>query len=302
MSEQVVIDQVSDQTAAPAPIRVLLATDGSEAARDAEDLLAQLRLPAGSAVHTVTVLDAPEWKVPLSLEGAERVWAEKVATAAEHRLQTPDVEWTHSTPRGSVAPEIVRAAEEFHADLLLIGSTGYTGLERFLLGSVTEAVARKAPHSVLVARRPSREIRQVVVASDGSDNANRALQWASELGFGPDAQVTVCHAMRPYYLPLGPEYLPESEVLLEEVRDLQRKNAMKLLDDAGDQVFASGKRVVRVLRDGEPADQILELAAEVHADLIIMGARGTSPLEAFVLGSVSDRVLRHAHCSVLLAR
>lgn len=284
------------------PLRVLLATDGTEAARAAEDFLRELVLPAGSAVEALTVLDAPEWRVPASLAGAEQEWADRITREAQARLQAPGVQLSRAVRRGATAEQIIDAADEFHADLIVLGSHGRSGLERFLLGSVAEKVARFARQPVLVARRPGRVLRKVLVALDGSDHAGRALRMAARMPFPAEAEVTLCHVMRPYYAPLGPEYIPEMDRLLLEVQECQRKDAVKLLDAAGDDMLRWRKPATKVLLEGDPADQVLRLGAEQQADLIVLGAKGVSGFEALLVGSVADRVLKHAHCSVLLVR
>jgi nucleotide-binding universal stress UspA family protein len=285
-------------------LRILVATDGSKAARDAEDLLPQLALAPGSAVHVVTVLDPLRLERQKSLAGAEQVWAEQLANGIEHRLNLPGVQWSHAAPRGVPPAEIRRAADEFHADLIIVGAAGHSGVERFLLGSVSEAVARRAAQPVLVARRPARALRSVLVAVDGSEHSDRAVKLAGVLPLAPETLVTLCHVIRPFhYYPVGPPDLASELVgITAEANAQLQTTARHLLDEKGDEVFASGKRVERVLREGVPADEILTVAAERHADVIVIGARGVSPVEAWFLGSVADRVLRHAHCSVLLAR
>lgn len=286
----------------PPPIRVLLATDGTDAARAAEEMLRQWSLPAGSAVRLLTVLDAPEWKVPASLAGAEQQWAEQVTRDAEQRLSVPGVTFSRVHRRGVPAVEIMAAADDFGADLIALGSHGRTGLERFLLGSVAERVAQRARQPVLVARDPGAALRGVVVAIDASEHAQQALRWATRLPLPEEVELALCHVVRGYYVPVGPEYVADMDRLLQEAHEAQRNEGMRLLDRAGDYLLQHGRPGTKILREGDPANEILKAVSEHHAGLVILGARGVAGLQALFVGSVADRVLRHAPCSVLLVR
>jgi nucleotide-binding universal stress UspA family protein len=283
-----------------APIRVLLATDGSECSGVARECLGSLPLPAGSAVHVVTVLDAESWQVPESLKGAEQEWARRTVREAEAELRREGVEMPHATPRGGSAYEILRAAEAFDADLVVLGSHGLTGIERFLLGSVATNVARHPGCPVLVARTP--QVRRALLAVDLSEHAQQAVQFAAGLPLPPATELTVCHVVSPYYAypPLGSEYGVELERILADVSRARRKEAAGMVDTALAALEEAGKRASPALREGDPAGKILELAAEEKADLIIAGARGVSPIHGLLVGRVADRLLKAAPCSVLL--
>jgi nucleotide-binding universal stress UspA family protein len=133
---------------------------------------------------------------------------------------------------------------------------------------------------------------KILVAYDGSDGAKRALERAAALARHDDvvSVVSVAEGV-PLFGYAGALPSPEQE----EERQSQLVDAARLLSEHG---IASSL----VKRTGDPATAILELAHEEDVDLIVMGTRGMSTVERWLIGSVSSRVLHHADCSVLVAR
>jgi nucleotide-binding universal stress UspA family protein len=248
----------------------------------------------------VTVLDALEWQVPESLKGAEQLWGRSITHGVEARLEREGIQLTCGSPRGVPAVEILSTADAFHADLIVVGSHGRKRLERFLLGSVAENVAKHATCPVLIARTPLHGLREVVLAIDDSPHSKRALRLAGHFPLPTAANLTVCHVVRPYTPPMGPEYLPDISELIADVRQQQQGDAEALVARAAKSLEQWGKTTKAVVRHGDPATEVLELITEQQADLVIVGARGLSAIQALLVGSVADRILKTAPCSVLL--
>lgn len=133
---------------------------------------------------------------------------------------------------------------------------------------------------------------RVVLAYDGSDCAKRALDVLLGLA-GADDHVAVIGVAEgvPLFGYAGTLPSPEEE----QERDRQ-------LAVAEEALAARGIPVTVAPRAGDPATAILEVAEKDGADLIVMGTRGLGTAERWLIGSVSDKVLHHAHCSVLVAR
>lgn len=142
----------------------------------------------------------------------------------------------------------------------------------------------------------------ILLASDGSDNALRAAEAAAEIAKKFHARLTLLTVfdppiMAPPFLG-GPEPMIDAEVLTrqaDEVQDAVEKRTGEVLLKHG--VTFDSRREV-----GHPVDHIVNLAEKEKTDLIVMGSRGLGGLQSFLLGSVSDRVLHHAHCPVLIVR
>src|SRR3569833_3056825 len=258
------------------PMRVLFAYDGSAHADEARKFLCSLPLPPGSRVQVLTVLEATPWRVPESLAGAEQEWAMQRALAAVPELNREGVELENRVVRGDAAHEILRAAADMPADLVVIGPTGRHGLAEFVLGSVASNVAKHAEVPVLVAREPAHAIRQVIVAIDESTHGSDVLACAARFPLAPGTEFIVCHVVRPYQYPGPPEYVPEMLEMLRQAWDEQRTDAEKLAETARQTLEDAGRTTSISIREGDPAREIVSLAAETHADLIIAGARGIS--------------------------
>lgn len=137
--------------------------------------------------------------------------------------------------------------------------------------------------------------KRILVAHDFSDDAAAALDWAIELAGQLGAELHLLHA---YRLPLemfSPYGVPIPSSVMPEIREAARRRLKELKA----RVEAAGLTGQIHLREGLPADAIVEAARELGADLIVMGTRGRTGLAHVVLGSVAQRTVRSAPCPVL---
>lgn len=133
---------------------------------------------------------------------------------------------------------------------------------------------------------------RILLAYDGSDGARRALEVVLEIACKTDGVTVVGVAEGvPLFGYAGTLPSPEQE----EARDLQLAEAESALVERGITVSVAA-------RSGDAATAILDVAEKELADLIVMGTRGLGTAERWLIGSVSDKVLHHAHCGVLVAR
>jgi nucleotide-binding universal stress UspA family protein len=135
---------------------------------------------------------------------------------------------------------------------------------------------------------------RVLLATDGSPDAALAAQSAIELCERTGSELHVVH--------VG-EYLPTFYAQTEEEPAQLRADAQRLLEEQLERIRAAGGQVAQVhLRLGRPAEQIVNLSEEIGAGVVVIGSRGLSALRRAVLGSVSESVVRHAHCPVFVVR
>ena len=136
---------------------------------------------------------------------------------------------------------------------------------------------------------------RILYATDGSDQARKALDYTRELATLMNAEIIVVHA-----------YASISDILGEPEHDrvLQRRldAATDVLEEAAGALEVTGIPVVRELLEGPMAEAILRVAKVRECDLIVVGARGLSDLQGLLLGSVSHKVIQHAACPVLVVR
>ncbi len=143
---------------------------------------------------------------------------------------------------------------------------------------------------------------KILLAIDGSKFSEVATQ-ALATQFRPhDTEVRVLHVIEPIITPVPPQmsagYTPE----MSEIRQDQLKEARELVTRAAQALRAAGFRVDPSVKEGDIRAGIIDVAAEWHADLIVVGSHGRRGLERFLLGSVSEAVARHAPCSVEIIR
>lgn len=139
--------------------------------------------------------------------------------------------------------------------------------------------------------------KRVVVGNDGSDNAVQAIEMAAELAKLHEAELIVAYV---WHLPatayIGAPYAPlDLSKQMDETKKGANNRALGVFEK-----FGIEGRLVEL--EGNPADAIIGLAEEEQADLIVVGSRGLGAVERFVLGSTSERVVRHASCPVLVVR
>jgi nucleotide-binding universal stress UspA family protein len=221
---------------------------------------------------------------------------------AAARVREARILVTEHLELGRAASGIAAAADALSADLILIGTRGTTGFKHLLLGSVAEEVVRIAQRPVLTVHpnddQPIEPVRKLLYPTDFSSAAEQALSVATRLLIG--SEETLILLVHTYYItssvmPLGgfrggvvPLFVDNAQHLAEE-----------MTQPSADLLRSRGFEVEVLVRRGDPAEVVTELAAEYEADLIVMGSRGHSKIRQMLLGSTAERVVEHAPCPVL---
>ncbi len=293
--------------------RVLFATDLSEAAGTAGRLIENLPWPSDTTFRLVTVVPWPTdlvgtpWLMagPVDAEQLEETQiarARKGLAEAAARLAAHGRKVSWVVMRGQAADAIVDVARREGVDLVVVGSRGLGAIEGALLGSVSEAVADRAPCPVLIAR--SAEISRSIVADDGSPGAEAAIEYVATHTWLLGA-VTRLLAVRSvgdlwaesFEMPVD---AARAQGMADDQAELWRRARAALEADADRLVHAGHRNTVVALEEGRPGHEIVEAAAHWEADLVVVGSRHRTGVTRLVLGSVGRHVLHHSHCSVLL--
>lgn len=144
----------------------------------------------------------------------------------------------------------------------------------------------------------------ILVATDGSEHAANALNFILRFPFPPDSRISVMTVVSD--IPMLPEEIDELDESQHEQLDQANR---RLLEEAEELVQRESARLradgwpgETLVRNGNPVDEILSVAEDIDADLIVLGSHGAGMAERFLLGSVSDRVLEYADCSVLIGK
>jgi nucleotide-binding universal stress UspA family protein len=146
-------------------------------------------------------------------------------------------------------------------------------------------------------------IEKILVAIDGSEHADKALDFALDLAEKYSATVTIINVFQvpmPGYLGEPFAYPLALADFTKEVKAVHEKILSKALKRAKE--LKPNLKISTMLKEGRPADEIVETVKEGNFDLIIMGHRGLGKVKEFFLGSVSDRVADEAHCLVLIVK
>jgi nucleotide-binding universal stress UspA family protein len=207
---------------------------------------------------------------------------------------------------GDTAAEIARETRA-DADLVVLGSHGRSGVERGLLGSVTEKVLRKAGCPVLTvphqaqeaARAPAPSFKRILCAIDFSDASLRALEYALSFAQEADGRVRLLHVVEG---PAGEEPAGSDRLTVGEYRRSREAEARKRLETLIPQGAKEWCEPEAAIVAGTPYREILRLADEGGADLIAMGVQARGGLGALFFGSTANHVVRAASCPVLTTR
>jgi len=293
--------------------KVLLATDGSREAARAAGMARELSGALGAELHVLYVQPIPEayinqWEMagPEFIDGIfKRAEGEARKKAEEEaaKLGKDGVAGVHAAV-GRTDAEIVRVAEELGAEIVVVGSRGLGALSRALLGSVSTSVVRHAHTSVLVVRGEGRDRYlpgRILAAVDGSREAEAAARMAAEISGATGSELHLLYVLDLTPRPPCPHPLAgESwDRHLEEAKE----KARAFVEERAKQLREAGAEVaVAKVAFGEPDKKIVEEAEELGASLVVTGSRGLGSLRRSLMGSVSDSVVRHAHCPVLVVR
>ena len=210
----------------------------------------------------------------------------KILKGAEEYFKEEKIDVTSELVRAEdPAAKILQIIKESGYDLLILGNVSEIQARRFSLGSVTEKISLYAKIPVLIAKRKTK-IGKLLVAVDGSANADKALNYAVQFCQPFRAGITLLHV---------------EEASLFELEPKRTK-------DVGEQILADAAAKIKDvtfdtrLEIGDPATVILRVATRENYDLIVLGSRGLSSVKRFLLGSVSADVSMHAQRSVLIFR
>jgi nucleotide-binding universal stress UspA family protein len=288
-------------------MRVLLATDGSEDARAATAWLGQFPLPPGSALRVVSAVSASPstLDIPMvrDLQQSIRTEARRVAEAARAALATRFAAADVHVADGDARHVILAAAEEWHADLVVLGARGLGAVAGFLLGSVSLGVARHAHCSVMVVKGAPAPLRGALLAIDASPGAVAAAAFLARLPLEPETTVRLLGVVeRPHYPATTPALAAGMVRQAIEQMVKERRTAIEQALDKAAGAFGAVKRVERQVVVGHPVDEIVGAAARPGVNLVVVGARGLGALQRALLGSVSEGVLRHVDRSVLIVK
>ncbi|MEQ1762308.1 MAG: universal stress protein [Pyrinomonadaceae bacterium] len=310
-------------------MKLLIAYDGSRCSEAALDDLVRAGLPDSCEALVISVAEV--WLPPpsgssngtgikLDLESERMIRraydknnmrvaeANTLANHAKARLQRMFPRWQVAAEAtyGSPAWEILARADEFQANLIVVGSHGRSAISRFFLGSISQKVLTEAQCSVRVARgrievdpTPVR----IVIGFDGSKGAQAAVDVVASRPWRDYSEIRLVTATEATAPSTVGRFIAPITHLVEEVNETEREWIERLADIALTKLASKHITTSLHLRAGNPKNVLVEETEKWNADCMFVGANAYgSRIERFLLGSTSAAVAARAPCSVEVVR
>lgn len=287
--------------------KILFPTDFSECADHALDEAVQLAGVYGAELHLIhaVVLHADVvYELGTMPPNVEEIRRDLEATARDRldRLvagPSTDLRITRVQKRGfSAASVILTYAAEQDIDLIVMGTHGHRGLSHLFLGSIAEQVVREAACPVMTIREKASapgpaHLKKILVPVDFSEHAREALRYARHIASQYHSELTILHVIERTIHPAFyiADFAPEL-----------KKKTTDALDALVGETELPGVPQKVLVREGSAARDIVEIAAEENIDLIIIATHGLSGIRHFLLGSVTEKVVRSAPCPVFTVK
>lgn len=200
---------------------------------------------------------------------------------------------------GSTGIELVKLAEELGADAISIGAEREV-VAGGLLGNLVSTLLGHTPVPVLIAHSvPDHAPRRILVAVDETGGSRTVLAWANAIADRFDATGTVATAIEPPGIPVN-QTLFSSEDEYRKARNDVVTRARERVGSAMEEAGVDRARFTAEARYGRPEQEIISVARDLEADLIVLGTRGFTHGQALMVGSVSRRVIEASECPVFV--
>lgn len=291
---------------------ILVPLDGSTFAEAALPLAVALTQKTNAELHLISVVEPIPAFAYAEWEPAALDWSSKyLQSVAERVTDGAGGKVTTSVESGRVVETLLEHSAAFNVDLVVMATHGRGALSRAWLGSVADALMRRAEIPVLFVHpeegaAPPPEADEgfgtLLVPLDGSELSESMLAHATEFGalFGSAYHLTRVVA---YPLEIASPYLPHTVQMNADILAQAKEGAAEYLEDHAERMRRRGLRVtVAIVVDPQAAHGILSEAEAVGADAISMATHGRGGVGRAVLGSAADKVLRGTHVPVLLFR
>ena len=282
-------------------MKILLLYDGSANSAAIFEDLDRAGLPEAAEAVVLTAVDIDERRDPAAttLNAARQVAEQGTRYVLEHFPQ-----WNVRPVAVEAEPpsSILEWAHNWSPDLMIAGPHGRSPLRRIFLGSISLAVAQQAECSVRIVRPGSAGRKgpiHLILGTDGSPSAELAIQEVARRSWPSDTEVHVV-AAHDLETSRDEDTLASAGMLRRPQTGQQRLETAA--QRAAEELTRAGLKTSMAVPDGDPCHCLLTEAEKHHADAIIVGARGLSRIATLFLGSISNRIVKQAHCTVEIIR
>jgi nucleotide-binding universal stress UspA family protein len=285
-------------------MKLLMALDGSTGSDAVVREVASRPWPEGSECCALMAIDPFFFtKAPLLLKEAKEE-AQRTLDGYAENLKPTGMRLSSEILLENPRHGIPKAASEWKADLIVMGSHGAGAFVRLLMGSTARAVLRHAGCPVEIVREGRRKSggMHVLVPTDGSDCAEAALRAVAARPWPEGTEIRViCVPEVPVLAGPYPYYPPEMVLEVAAANDTHAREAVQRGADILKKAGLCVSEEVMEPRES-PVRAVLAMADLWNADLIVMGSHGRRGFDRYVMGSASESVALHAHCSVEVER
>jgi nucleotide-binding universal stress UspA family protein len=299
-------------------VKVLVAIDSSTLSEAVVSEVERRPWPSDSVVCVLTVIDllaltsAVGYLEPFIKSEDEA--AKALVNSVAERLGGRGIRATAIAVEGYPGSTIVEEAEKWGADLVFVGSHGHSGFVRFMLGSIAKAVVQNATCSVEIVRHP-RHYKdhpdhdkaaerpngiRILLATDGSDYSAAAARSIAARPWPDGSEVRIVSVVEQIVPAADPWYA--AGAVAERVRADNTRTSEAAVVAAEEIIVGAGIKTETAVLRGSPKKRIVEESNSWGANLIVVGSHGRRGLTRYLLGSVSEAVAMHAHCSVEVIR
>ncbi len=294
-------------------MKLLLATDGSDYSEGAARFLTQLAFTPNDEITVLHVVSLTPFTGDMEsyyagLLQIRKDIGPKILDSTVNILKTLPARVSTKLVEGYPDKSIIEASETAGVDLVVMGARGLKGIRQLIVGSVTRTVAISSHKPVLVIKpsqfKTSGKIR-LLFATDGSDHASAAGSLLVSLPFQRDSEITVVNVVRSVVSDIPERLSLEMDEKIKEdvarARLLEYGASEKILAPAVAYLKEKFPNVHGLTRTGDPSEEVLSLAEELQADILVVGCRGIRGVKG-MLGSVSRNILMHSRCSILIGK
>lgn len=279
---------------------ILLPFDGSDGAAEVLHHASEIAHWADATIYLLYVADTTRNSVTVvedhTVDVLERQ-GEEIIEEAEKTLETLGNEYETDIVQGNPAPTIVEYADQYDQDMVVMPTHARDGIERYLVGSVSEKVVRLSSVPVLSVRmQPDEQLtypyENILIPTDGSAAATHAAEYLVEFAAAIDATVHVVSVVDD--TALGPDV--RSTVSGKENEQAAAKAIDSIVSDAETRGVAN---TVRYIEHGSPVEEILNIIESNDIHMVGMGTTGRRGTDRILLGSVAEKTVRSAPVPVM---
>ncbi len=278
--------------------KILAAVDGSPSGENA--LIQTFRLATAEKCWITVATVVPEYGGDVDLTVIGDIHGILRHSGEEHLARASEIARREGAlirtvvEEGDTHERLVDLAEAENCGLIVMGRSGKSAAERVLIGSVTARVIGHSRRDVLVVPLGAGiGWKNILIATDGSRNSNEAAERAIDFARSYGGKIAVVSVVD-----VPDELYAEAPALVDTLVGKAREYA----DGVQSIAAASGVTAESYVSEGESYRAILNVAGEVNADLIVMGSHGRTGIKRLLMGSVTEKVIGHASCPVLVVK